>query len=512
MNRRQRSARNSWLPSTLMSIGGPIAKIHPLRLVVCIVCALLLGSVYRFQSLVLEASGTVSSTTSTSSSPWWLYDSVHLVPWMQSSTKSTHFNHDKPPVGSNSTNATVTVASTATTAAVHVRTLPNISNIVFLHVGKAGGETIKAILRIGCESRKSKPRRRKCFRHLPKSRLGEMVNVYYHCFETTKSVATITTITASQGGNHPPNKPPQQNRSGSKKSTTADAYLINIRHPADRALSWYHYIHPQNCVIPGSHAQACLVAEKIARGVSNNATIIQGTTEANNGNNSKKKKSFHKEMESIRWITQFFDCFPTAQEWIVASVPNQTVTTRQVNGSSLRSASSVESGTRCATLAQRTFQGNWSHLEIPFAAHMIANYQHYYQQIPENAAAAAATATISSTQTITPVLLVVRTDFLWDDIKKIDQSLGGTGDFGEMEGRAVTHGSQHHVHKKDDLPNEFVQLLCCQLMDEMQVYHTIIQKAANWDESTRQLEWDRALSRCVVTSWFELITACARMT
>lgn len=103
--------------------------------------------------------------------------------------------------------------------------------ILFVHVGKAGGESIKQILKAGCSVMRNRNRRKTCLAALPNSTLSDGVAGYFHCFSVQ----------------------PKRMESG------ATSFLFNLRHPVDRALSWYKYVHPDNCHREVDHGSpACL--------------------------------------------------------------------------------------------------------------------------------------------------------------------------------------------------------------------------------------------------------------
>lgn len=60
-----------------------------------------------------------------------------------------------------------------TTVEINIRKTSE-RNIVFVHVGKAAGETIKNILKAGCLARTARRRQEKCLAALPESRLSDL--------------------------------------------------------------------------------------------------------------------------------------------------------------------------------------------------------------------------------------------------------------------------------------------------------------------------------------------------
>lgn len=295
--------------------------------------------------------------------------------------------------------------------------------ILFVHVGKAGGETIKNILEVGCKSRKNKRRRNECLAKVPDSALSQQVHGYFHCF-------TIE-----------------------PRKFKANTFLFNLRHPVDRAVSWYRYVHPGHC--PADSNQKNLNPSCIA------------------------DRQLKKNPQG--WVGQFFqDCFPTVQDWALGAT-------------ALASTTKSATSSNCNALALQTYQGTLSEKDVPLAAHMIANLQHY----------------VKKTVQINPQaeILVVRTDSLWQDLKELDAWLGGSGDFGAAEGLAVTHGSEHYNHHSPALSEKATKQLCCALKEEIRWYRTLIEKAANLVD--KEAELNRSVQRCGMASWEELEQACA---
>ena len=75
--------------------------------------------------------------------------------------------------------------------ATFIRRATNGTNLLFVHIGKCGGETIKGISRIGCEVRNSARNRNACFDdfynrtnvtlgRLPETALSKSIHGYFH--------------------------------------------------------------------------------------------------------------------------------------------------------------------------------------------------------------------------------------------------------------------------------------------------------------------------------------------
>jgi hypothetical protein len=196
-------------------------------------------------------------------------------------------------------------------------------SILFVHVGKAGGETIKSVLSAGCRSRANVKRRNKCLQKLPNSTISDTVQWYFHCFKMPFT-AKVTRF----------NAPPSA-------AEAASSYLYNLRHPVDRTISWYHYVSPKNCRKNEGSSPACGTAAAISQNPHNG------------------------------WEAEFFGwCFPTIEDWAQAlATPTPPTTTT--------SKSSTSNHTDCSELAWSSLAGNIDIDKHPVAAHMVANFRHY---------------------------------------------------------------------------------------------------------------------------------------
>jgi hypothetical protein len=193
-------------------------------------------------------------------------------------------------------------------------------NILFVHVGKAGGETIKSILSAGCQSRKNKRRKNQCLEHLPNSRISDTVKSYFHCFSMPSGAAMDAT-----------------------------SYLYNLRHPVDRTISWYRYVSPKNCHQEDPKSPSC------------------GTAWAMNQN------------PDSGWETEFFGrCFPTVEDWAQALATTTATSTLAVAPSN--STADTSNRTDCSELAWSSLAGEISIDKHPVAAHMVANFNHYTEK------------------------------------------------------------------------------------------------------------------------------------
>jgi hypothetical protein len=101
---------------------------------------------------------------------------------------------------------------------------------VFVHVGKTGGETIKWRLRVICNLRASKRKKAQCYEQFAQeeSQLSKQTIGYMHCNALRPRLSIFN----------------------------ATSFLVSIRDPVDRVVSWFQYMHPSNC-LPDRPSAAC---------------------------------------------------------------------------------------------------------------------------------------------------------------------------------------------------------------------------------------------------------------
>jgi hypothetical protein len=330
--------------------------------------------------------------------------------------------------------------SSATSSVVDLSKLPdwktNMSrNILFVHVGKAGGETIKSILSAGCLSRQNPRRKEKCLRKLPNSTISDTIQSYFHCSSMTHGAADYST-----------------------------SYLYNLRHPLDRAVSWYRYVTPENCRKDAPQSANCRTAWAI---------------------NKKPHDG---------WEAEFFGrCFPTIEDWAQAlATPIPTATTTSSLPMDL-SDSSTSNNTDCSELAWSSIAGKVDLKAHGVDAHMVFNFRYYTDKT---------IARFPSKE-----VLVVRMKELWQDLGDLDRLLGGDGTFGHLHGSSVTHGSQHHKYHRS-ISESSAKLLCCALQDEMRIYRDLMNRATNLDKETKLESSLQTVTRCGAESWEDLQKEC----
>jgi hypothetical protein len=284
---------------------------------------------------------------------------------------------------------------------------------VFVHVGKTGGETIKWRLKLSCKLRASRRKKERCYEQFEhgESLLSNATIGYMHCDKLRP-------------------KPSIEN---------ATTFLISLRDPIDRIVSWFQYMHPQNC-LPERPSAACNLKRE---------------------NNS--------------WGLDFYhECFPEVNKMF------RSIQTPLVVGS-----------INCSQMALETIQGNGP--EGP-SNHMFFNY--YYLA--------------NKTVLLYPKkdVMVVRQEMLWDDLRRIEQLLGGDPmrSF-ETEGPIVTHGSEKFLYRAK-LDPTLVPTLCCAIPKEIRTYIELLDQSKNLESRHKKYSIKNLLSKCQTESLPALSTRC----
>ena len=118
--------------------------------------------------------------------------------------------------------------------------------------------------------------------------------------------------------------------------------------------------------------------------------------------------------------------------------------------------------------------------------HFQFNYEHYLKytlgQRPNHAVA------------------VIRTEHMWEDVIHLDQVLGGTGNYGKVEGFKFTHGSENFTGAHSTgISTSNTVFLCCLVSREMEIYQQMILKALNLDDEQKRETLNDLLGRCLIT-------------
>ena len=341
---------------------------------------------------------------------------------------------------------------------------PPAHRVFLAHVGKTGGETIRAALRVGCTFFGNRRAKHSCHEKLFQAFYGSGIQI--------KGEPMLSQSTT--GFHHYLDLKPKG------ENLRATHFLFAIRHPVLRFESWFRYVAPANCATVPDKAMAasCRVAAEIR----------------------KQPHSFQ---------AQFFGCFPSMHT--VPLVLEQW----QRNDETLMFN---QTAAQCAQMLVDTLQG---HTGTHMAGHMIANLQYYHHftlgngledallpdqsTLPRELTRRTTANRGTGNARHTPVL-VVRTPHLWDDMAAADRALGGTGYFSQA-GLKVSHQSES-FGEQAVIPAGHTLPVCCALSDELAVYKELTERAINLDDESRQATLSEALQVCRVDSWDGLIDDC----
>jgi hypothetical protein len=92
---------------------------------------------------------------------------------------------------------------------------------------------------------------------------------------------------------------------------------------------------------------------------------------------------------------------------------------------------------------------------------------------------------------------VIRTEHMWNDVKELDQLLGGQGNFGKKEGFKFTHGSENFTAPHGtDISVSNTAFLCCLIAHEIGYYQEMILMAVNLDDNQKLVSLSSVMNRC----------------
>ena len=253
--------------------------------------------------------------------------------------------------------------------------------ITLVHVGKAGGVSLRRVTVIYCKlffrkkiwASTRKERIQNCihkhFPDPPNTILSHQTQHYFHIEEYNDTEIAQST-----------------------------SFLITLRNPIDRIISTYRYSHPGNCNDNNRHEvwrpRGC-EAEK------------------------------HKNKTGLIQNDIHYKCFPSpAMEDFAQALmkPWKPWNTNNNNNYLL----SKQERRHCRYLAREMVQGHGTYGSAP---HMLYNYFYYAQR--------------SIWKYPNKEVFAIRTEHEWDDIVALDRMLGGNANF--VENRDVSHGSEGYV-------------------------------------------------------------------
>ena len=167
----------------------------------------------------------------------------------------------------------------------------------------------------------------------------------------------------------------------------------------------------------------------------------------------------------------------------------------------------LKNPTKCNRLLKQAFQL----VQNTYIRHLGMGYQFHYNL--EQSFPLLRTNKMGQQPPQRPVW-VVRTEFLWKDVKTIDRMLGGLGSFGRNEGFQFSHGSENYKNSSSSsssltkiLPSSALHI-CCMLWPDMVVYKSLVDRAVNLNATEKRETYQMTWNRCQVSSWKELEHKC----
>jgi hypothetical protein len=97
---------------------------------------------------------------------------------------------------------------------------------------------------------------------------------------------------------------------------------------------------------------------------------------------------------------------------------------------------------------------------------------------------------------------VLRTEHLWEDVNHLDQAIGGTGNFGNVEGFKFSHGSENYTQPQGtDIGTSNTVFLCCLISREIEFYQLLILKAVNLSDKQKRESLHDLLNQCHIKEY-----------
>ncbi|CAB9497396.1 expressed unknown protein [Seminavis robusta] len=250
-------------------------------------------------------------------------------------------------------------------------------------------------------------------------------------------------------------------------------YLITVRNPIDRIISTYRYSHPDNCP---TH----LLQEKV---------LLPWACQLHK--NGKLTKPHTPTYQLFR------TCFPSAAMEDFA----QSVASPWVNGSYFAANLTVAQQWKCRKIARSVVTGNGP-ANSGSAPHMEFNYHYYAKE--------------TMLRYPDKEIMAIRTEQEWEDLLHLDKFLGGAGIIKDVQ-REITHGSADFAPSPLSIPA--IQKLCCVLVQEIELYATILHRALNLSPQAKQESLHDVYQTCNIStttttgtlpSWDDWKSACQK--
>ena len=241
-----------------------------------------------------------------------------------------------------------------------------------------------------------------------------------------------------------------------------DTILITTRNPIDRIVSNFNF--------------------------QRNTLVQNYTKHTNNSEEQERIQSSLYKFSGKGVKESFFNCFPDvrymAEELVHFFHLNDTHSrSTTLPSSSSNNAIAYYKNMTCGQLANDLLSPR-SQMQYKGLSHYFFNYR-WYKQL-----------TIDIRPEVP--LLVVRTEYLWQDATNIEVALGGNPSNFLDSDHTMSHGSESYVVKaklETDLQRKAV---CCAIYDDLQAYQDIILSALNLDKHEKRKMMDLVYNDCSV--------------
>ncbi len=172
-------------------------------------------------------------------------------------------------------------------------------------------------------------------------------------------------------------------------------------------------------------------------------------------------KSYYRLVGGFPQYAKFYEqCFPVGLDAMIDD---------------LRNGTSVE----CVTMGMKALLGKIG----DGGDHFEFNYEHYWKY--------------ALGQRPNYPVAVLRIEHVWEDVIHLDQDLGGTGNFSNVEGSKFSHGSEKFTEPRDtDIGISNTVFLCCLISHEIELYQLLILKALNLADEQKRETLNDLLNRC----------------
>lgn len=153
----------------------------------------------------------------------------------------------------------------------------------------------------------------------------------------------------------------------------------------------------------------------------------------------------------------------------------------------------AKNGTDCGPLLKGAFDS----VGLSYYGHLSANHRFYEQAAKLR-------------ESPNKVVFVVRTEFLWEDVPRLDRLLGGDGDFSSKFGAKETPGSNYTERRMISLDVEQAQPICCAMEPDLRSFRLIVERASNLDTAQKRDTYGLIWKRCGVSSWEDMEQMCLK--